>query len=354
MLGPQPAYLDFLVHRAGHEVARCQVLQGGRIALHETLAIAVEQDGAFAAAAFGQQHARAGHAGGVELPELHVFQRNAGTCGHAQAVTGVDEGVGRCCKDTACTAGGQQGGLGFEDVQVAGFHFQRRHAHHVAVGVADQVQGHPLHEEVGLGLDVLLVQRVQHGVASAVGCGAGTLHGLFAVVGGVAAKRALVDGAVRVAVERHAEVFELVHHLGCFTAHELDGVLVAQPVRALDGVVEVVVPVVLGHVAQRGRNAALCRHGVAAGGKHLGQRGHIKPCAGEFKRGAHAGAACADDDDVKLALGDVSVGVAHCFMPSVAGINQRRHKTWIPQPAQPTSQTMVKICSTRRRPTGLM
>ena len=157
------------------------------------------------------------------------------------------------------------------------------------------------------------------GVAGAVGGGAGALHRLFAVVGGVAAKGALVDGAVGVAVERHAHVFEVVHDLGRLAAHEFDGVLVAQPVAALDGVVEGVVPVVLGHDAQRGRNAALCRHGVAAGGKHLGQRGHIKACAGEFKRGAHAGAAGANDDDVELALGDVSVGVAH-YLPSVAGI----------------------------------
>jgi hypothetical protein len=86
-------------------------------------------------------------------------------------------------------------------VQVAGFHFQCGHADHVALGVADQVQRHPLHEEVGLGLDVLLVQRVQHGVTGTVGRSAGALHGLFAVVGGVAAERALVDGAVGVAVE---------------------------------------------------------------------------------------------------------------------------------------------------------
>jgi hypothetical protein len=32
------AFLDFLVHRARHEVARRQVLQGRRIALHEALA----------------------------------------------------------------------------------------------------------------------------------------------------------------------------------------------------------------------------------------------------------------------------------------------------------------------------
>ena len=294
------AFLDLLVHRAGHEVARCQVLQGGRVTLHETLTIAVQQDGAFAAAAFGQQHARAGHAGGVELPELQVLQRDARACGHAQAVAGVDEGVGRCRKDAASATRGQQHGLGVQFVQVAGFQFQRGYADHVALSVADQVQRHPFHEEVGLGFDVLLVQRVQHGVAGTVGRGAGALHGLLTVVGRVAAEGALVDGAVGVAVERHAEVFELDHHLGCFAAHELDGVLVGQPVAALDGVVEMVVPVVFALVAQRCGHAALRCHGVRAGGEDLGQAGHVQACAGQFQRGAHARAAGTDDDHVEM------------------------------------------------------
>jgi hypothetical protein len=49
---------------------------------------------------------------------------------------------------------------------------------------------------------------------SAVGGGAGALHGLLAVVRGVAAERALVDRAVGIAVERHAEVLELVDDAG--------------------------------------------------------------------------------------------------------------------------------------------
>ena len=93
---------------ARHHVTRSQILGVRRVALHETLAIAVEQNAAFAAHAFGDQHARAGHAGRVELPEFHVFQRNAGANGHAQAITGVDEGVGRCGENAASAASGEQ------------------------------------------------------------------------------------------------------------------------------------------------------------------------------------------------------------------------------------------------------
>src|SRR3546814_5834330 len=52
------AFLDFLVHGARNEIARSQVLERGRIALHEALAVLVQQDAAFAAHAFGNQHAR--------------------------------------------------------------------------------------------------------------------------------------------------------------------------------------------------------------------------------------------------------------------------------------------------------
>jgi hypothetical protein len=205
----------------------------------------------------------------------------------------------------ARAAGGQQHGLGLEDVQFAGLHLERGDADHVALGVADQVQRHPLDEEVGARLDVLLVQRVQHRVAGTVGRGTGALHRLLAVVGGVAAERTLVDRAVGVAVERHAEVLELVDDLRRLAAHELDRVLVAEPVGALDGVEEVVVPVVLAHVAQRGTDAALRSHGVRARREHLGKNGHVQAGTRQLQRGAHAGAAGADDDDVELALRDV-------------------------------------------------
>ena len=101
-------------------------------------------------------------------------------------------------------------------------YLERGDADDGALGVADQVERHPLDEEVGARLDVLLVERVQHRVAGAVGGGAGALHRLFAVVGGVAAERALVDRAVGVAVERHAEVLELVDDVRRLAAHELD------------------------------------------------------------------------------------------------------------------------------------
>ena len=170
-----------------------------------------------------------------------------------------------------------------------------------AVGIAHQVEGHPLDEELRVGADVALVERVQHRVTGAVGRRARALHRLLAEVRRVPAERALVDRAVGVAVERHAEVLELVDHLRRHAAHGLDRVLVAEPVRALDRVVHVPEPAVLAHVAERGADPALCGHRVRAGREHLRQHRNGQSCLRQRERGTHARAARADDDRVEAA-----------------------------------------------------
>ena len=168
--------------------------------------------------------------------------------------------------------------------------------------------------------DVTLVKRVQQGVAGTVGGRTGARHGLLAQVGRVAPKRTLVDGAVGIAVERHAEVLELVDDLRRLAAHEFDGVLVTEVVGALDGVKHVPVPVVLAHVAQRGPDAALCRHRVRTGGEHLGEHGDVVAGLGQLQRAAHAGATGTDDDRVELAarqaVGELVQIVDHVLMLS--------------------------------------
>ena len=117
------AFFDLLVHAARHVIARCQIFVSRCVTFHETLAQAIAQNRAFASAAFGQQHARTGYACGMELPELHVFQRNASARCHAQTVTRIDKRIGRRCKDATCTTGSEHRGFGFQDVELACFHF---------------------------------------------------------------------------------------------------------------------------------------------------------------------------------------------------------------------------------------
>jgi hypothetical protein len=215
----------------------------------------------------------------------------------------ADERVRRGGKDAPRTAGREHRRLRLQDHDLARLHLERDHAEHVAVGIADEVERHPLDEEIRARADVALVERVQQRVPGAVGRRTGALHRFLAEVRGVPAERALVDRAVGVAVERHPEVLELVDDLRRRLAHVLDRILVAEPVRALDRVIHVPEPVVLGHVGERGTDAALRRDSMRARREHLREHGDRQPGFGELQRRAHARAAGADDDRVEFADG---------------------------------------------------
>ena len=105
VLAAAAALLDLLIHGARHDIARREVLQIRCVALHEALAIAVEQNAALAPHALGDQHAGAGHGRRMELPELHVFERDPCARCHPQAVAGVDEGIGAVGEDATCSTG---------------------------------------------------------------------------------------------------------------------------------------------------------------------------------------------------------------------------------------------------------
>ena len=305
LLRPDAAALaDLDGHGAADDVARGQVLGVRRIALHEALALGVREVAALAARALGDQAAGAVDAGGMELDELHVLQRQAGAQHHGVAVAGAGVGGGAGEIGAAVAAGGQHGHLGAEAVDGAVVQVPRDDAAHAAL-VGDEVEGEILDEEFGRMLQRLLVERVQHGMAGAVGGGAGALRDAFAEFRGHAAEGTLVDLARLGAAEGHAVMLELDDRGDRLAHHVLDGVLVAEPVRALDRVVHVPAPVVLAHVAERGADAALRRDSVAAGREHLGDAGGAQPLLGHAEGGAQAGAAGADDHDVVGVVDDL-------------------------------------------------
>src|SRR3546814_15471678 len=102
-------------------------------------------------------------------------------------------------------------------------------------------------------------------MAGAVSRRAGALGDAFAEVGGHAAEGALVDLAVLGAAERHAVVLEFENGRHRLAHHVLDGVLVPQPVGALDGSVPMPAPVVLAPLAEPGGAADRPRPGMAVG-----------------------------------------------------------------------------------------
>jgi hypothetical protein len=235
-------------------------------------------------------------------------KRQAGAQHHAAAVAGA--GMGRSGGEigTAIAARRQHHGMRAEAVDRTVIHAERDHATAHAV-FHDQVDGEIFDEEIRVILERLLIQRVQHGVAGTVGRGAGALHRrAFAHVLHVAAEGALIDRAVGVAAEGHASVLQFVDRRRGFAHHIFDGVLVAQPVRPLHGVVHVPGPVVGRVVAQRGRDAALRRHGVAAGRENLGDARGAKARFGAAHRGAQARTARAHHDGVIGMVDDLVCG----------------------------------------------
>src|SRR5262249_40284605 len=109
----------------------------------------------------------------------------------------------------------------------------------------------------------LSVHRVQHGVTSTVGCGAGALRSAFAVMRGHAAEGTLIDLAIFLAArERQTPMLEFINSGWRIAAEIFDGILVAEPVGALDRVVHMPAPIILTHVAECGGDTALRGHGV--------------------------------------------------------------------------------------------
>ena len=145
---------------------------------------------------------------GMELHELHVLQRQAGAQHHGVAVAGAGVRGGAGEIGAAVAAGGEDRHVGAEAMQLALGQVERDDAAAGAV-LHDQVDREVLDEEGRRVAERLLVQRVQHRVAGAVGRGAGALRDALAVVRGHAAERALVDAAGLGARERHAVVLEL-------------------------------------------------------------------------------------------------------------------------------------------------
>ena len=136
--------------------------------------------------------------------------------------------------------------------------------------VHDQVEREILDEEFRLVLERLPVKRMQHGVTRPVGCCAGSLNRAFTVILCHAAKGTLINLAFLGARKGHAPVLEFVHGGGRILGQVLNRILIAEPVRSLDGVVHVPAPVVFRHVAKRSRYATLSGDSVGAGRKNLG------------------------------------------------------------------------------------
>ena len=105
------------------------------VALHEALAMRVEQPRAFAAQRLGDQEARRSfdmQRGGMELDELQIADLRAGAIGHRHAIAGRHVGIGGVQKNVAQPAGSQQDGARVHGVE-ARFAVPQERAGHAIV-----------------------------------------------------------------------------------------------------------------------------------------------------------------------------------------------------------------------------
>ena len=116
------------------------------------------------------------------------------------------------------------------------------------------------------------------------------------------AERPLRDATVVGAREHRTPVLELVDVGGRLVAEDLDRVLVAQIVGALDRVVCVLLWAVVRGVAERRIDAAFGRAGVTADGMDLREQRDVGARIVRLDGRAHTRAAGADDEDIVLGL----------------------------------------------------
>ena len=301
-IGPTaPALDNFQHHRARYHVASGEVLGIGCIAFHEAFAVLIDQVAALTPAPLGDQHTGTVDTGGVKLPHFDVLHRKTSPQGHANTVAGIDVGIGGRGINAPRPASGEYGGLGFDVNGLASLHAYRNDTHHGAILVFYQIGCIPLIEEDRIVLHVALIQGVQQGVAGAVrrSTGAGCLASLTIVLG-LAAEGALVDPTLLGARKRQAHVLKLEYCFGAHATHVLYGVLVADIVGALYGVIHMPAPVVFGVGAGNGTgDPTLGGYRVRAGGEHLGDNSGLVSRLGQLQGSAHTGTATTDDNGVK-------------------------------------------------------
>ena len=292
-----------LVHpagdRLGHHVARREV---GELvdALHEAVALEVDEERALAADRLGDQRLLAAgvgaevHHGGVELHELEVADRGAGTQRDRRTVPGRDRGVGGLREDLPEPAAGQHDRAavhGADAVVLALAHHVQGEPGDRAVRVEQQVDGQRVLDDLDLGCG--LDGRVEgpldlraRGVAAGVG-------DAVAVVAALAGQADLAGGVV---VEVGAEGDQLAYGGGAVGDQDAHGLLVARARAGHEGVALVLLGGVAG--AECGGDAAL-RPLRRAGVEHvLGDDEDAADPVLEPERRGQAGDAGPDDHDV--------------------------------------------------------
>mmetsp|Transcript_1013 Transcript_1013/g.1590 ORF Transcript_1013/g.1590 Transcript_1013/m.1590 type:complete len:256 (-) Transcript_1013:167-934(-) len=229
----------------------------------------------------------------MELDEFVVLIGKSLAQGHCVSVSSTS--VCRCAGKVSSSvpARGQDGVFGLNTMKGTVFHVECHDPDaFLPVLTHQQIQTKILDKVRGIKCQGSSVESVEHGMSSTIG-GSSTSMCLspFAVMQRLTAECSLVDLSFFGSREGHSETFQLQDSLRRLSTHVMNGVLVAQPIAALDGIVHVPAPVVFGHVAQGGIDASLRRHGVTSRGKQLGDAGRFESGFAQTHGGSKAGTA---------------------------------------------------------------
>ena len=143
-VGEAAALVDLGLLGARDHVAARQLHLVGRVLLHEALALGVVEVGALAAGTLGDEEPEARQRGRVVLDHLHVHQRSADPVRHGDPVPGADQGIRGGVVDLAVAAGGEDHGLGGEQLHRAVPDVPGDHARDPALVVLHERGGEPL------------------------------------------------------------------------------------------------------------------------------------------------------------------------------------------------------------------
>ena len=109
-------------------------------------------------------------------------------------------------------------------------------------------------------------------------------------------------------------MLQLQYRAGRFPAHIFDGVLIAQPVRALDSVVHVPAPIVLAHIAHGRGDAALSSDRMATGWKNFRDTGGLQAGLGRTHGSPQARTARTDHHHIIDMVHNL-IGLRHTSAP---------------------------------------
>ncbi len=115
------------------------------------------------------------------------------------------------------------------------------------------------------GIDILLVEGMEHGMAGSIRCSTGTGRLFTAEVLTLTAKGPLINPAIFQTGKRYSIMFQFDNRIKSRTAHIFNGILIAQVITAFYRIIHMPMPVIIRDISQSSINTALCRHRMRTG-----------------------------------------------------------------------------------------